>query len=714
MEHIPQKNKFFKKQNEKPVAIVDERLQVVGMNDSFTVLFGINKTSSSIHLTDFDSFRNIDLLSCITNAFKENQEIISELTLRSKSGEKGMKITVTPSDYGAEKIRLIQITFEDCADQGVNRSSVNIYIEDKEVPSISHSVFLLKLKKDKNDFVIKLGTGSLFEKLNMNPLELKNQRLHSVFPEKELEDYVPLCHRVWDQQIEATYEGTICGLEFIASVIPAVEEGVTTEIICLVTDITDMKNTQRELERNKQKYQSLMYDHIDNIFLIDRDFIVREINSAAEKRMKITDDTLVGKDYRDFVRADRYEFTKEYLQKALAGEAQSYNTIIRNHDESESHISCTLVPIVIDGKIEGAFGVGRDITEIVKMDQKLKETAYLLEAYFNHTNDGASLLSESGLFLAMNHKFESIFGLKKEEFIGRSIQELFHEDLSPEDKEKINNALNGDDLEYLETTFRKKDGKACTVSLHISSIRSKKGIVIGIAVIVQDLSTLKTTEDLLKKSEQLALVGQLAAGVAHEIRNPLTTLKGFLQLLGEEQNASIYIELLQNELNRIEYVTGELLTLAKPQAITSKINSLKTIMMQSVEFIKIEALKNNVKIDVTMEEVACNCESHKIKQVFLNLFMNAIEAMPAGGTLTVHLEKESKKAIVTIQDTGNGIDEERLKKLGEPFYSTKEKGTGLGLMICRKIIEIHKGSLTVESKLNEGTTVRLTLPLMSS
>ncbi|KIL47137.1 PAS domain S-box protein [Jeotgalibacillus campisalis] len=712
MEHIPQKNKSYLNHNEMAVAVVDERLQVVRMNTSFVEDFHVENTEKSIFLTDFEVFRNLNLLSDIINSFKDNQETKSELTVGSEAEKKDFTITIVPSHYEAEKVRLVEIIFDHTAHQQAYIPSSQSFNPTK---SISHSVFLLKLKKENDNFIIKVGTGSLFEQLQINSADLKNQNLHTVFPKEELEHYVPICLKVWEQQIEATYEGTICGLEYIASVIPVVEEGVTEEIICMVTDISNLKNTQRELERNKQKYQSLMYDHSDNIFLIDRQYIIREINSAAEKRLKMNkNETLIGKNYRDFVRADRCENTKKYLDQALEGTTVSYNTVIINQDHTESHISCTLVPILIDGKVEGAYGVGRDITEIVKMDKKLKKTAYLLEAYFNHTNDGASLLSEDGVFAAMNHKFESIFQWEREELLGCNITDLFHKEQSQDDKRKIIQALKGEDIDYIETTFQKKDGTACTLSLHVSSIRSKKGTLIGIAVIVQDLSKIKIREDLLKKSEQLALVGQLAAGVAHEIRNPLTTLKGFLQLLGEDKKASIYIELLQNELNRIEYITGELLSLAKPQATSFKINSLKMIMDQTVEFIKIEALKNNVKMVLSIEEVMFECESHKIKQVFLNLFMNAIEAMPTGGTLNIFLVKEKSDAVIIIQDTGYGIKEDRLRKLGEPFYSTKEKGTGLGLMICRKIIENHKGTFTIESKPNEGTTVKVTFPLISS
>ncbi|HHY73988.1 MAG TPA: PAS domain S-box protein [Bacillus bacterium] len=241
-------------------------------------------------------------------------------------------------------------------------------------------------------------------------------------------------------------------------------------------------------------------------------------------------------------------------------------------------------------------------------------------------------------------------------------------------------------------------------------------VVIGVT---EDITKVVEREELLTRSEKLSTVGQLAAGIAHEIRNPLTSIKGFLQIIKSEGNVpSSYTNIMLDELDRIETIINEFLFLAKPQQeIKFEIQSFKPILDQVISLMQAEANLKGIEIEVELDEIAMlkvKSNANHLKQIFINIIKNAMEALQSKGTIFIKGQVTNPKSMITIRviDDGPGISQERLKKLGEPFYSTKEKGTGLGLMITRKLLEDHGGDLFFESELGKGTEVIVYLPLI--
>ncbi|KML37416.1 ATP-binding protein [Cytobacillus firmus] len=238
-----------------------------------------------------------------------------------------------------------------------------------------------------------------------------------------------------------------------------------------------------------------------------------------------------------------------------------------------------------------------------------------------------------------------------------------------------------------------------------------KEAVLSIGTDISDKK--KEQEQLLQKSEKLALLGQMAAGIAHEIRNPLTSIKGFVQLFKSSSQKEEYFDIVLSELDRINGIVGEFLVLAKPTADIFEKQDLTKLISEVILLSNTQSILNNVEIKVenNLHSPMIHCEKNQLKQVFLNIIKNAIEAMPDGGQLTIKVMKKTGNTIsVQFIDQGVGISEDRIPSLGEPFYTTKEKGTGLGLMICYKIIENHNGRLTIESKVGEGTKMEIELP----
>lgn len=236
----------------------------------------------------------------------------------------------------------------------------------------------------------------------------------------------------------------------------------------------------------------------------------------------------------------------------------------------------------------------------------------------------------------------------------------------------------------------------------------------GLVIIGRDISSLRLAEEKLRRSEKLSIVGELSASVAHEIRNPLTSLKGFVQLLKQNDSKNAhYFDIMQDELERINYIVGELLLLAKPQSIIFQKADIRKILNDVISLLEIQANEHNVIInenyEKNLEEI--ECEPNQLKQLFINLIKNAIEASVEGGKVSISVKEDDDENIsILIKDTGCGISEERLRRIGEPFYSSKEKGTGLGLTVSFKIVQAHNGKIEFNSKINLGTDVYIQLP----
>ena len=247
----------------------------------------------------------------------------------------------------------------------------------------------------------------------------------------------------------------------------------------------------------------------------------------------------------------------------------------------------------------------------------------------------------------------------------------------------------------------------------------------GLVIIGRDITEkkkmveqIKEQEERLRRTEKLSVVGELSASVAHEIRNPLTSLIGFVQLLQTEDHThQSYYQIMLDELNRINHIVGELLLLAKPQALKVAKASLQKLLQDVISLLNTEASLYNVQLEVHLpeEEIVIECEANQLKQLFINIIKNGIEASSESGSVSIKLEKSSEsEVLIKIKDHGCGISKERLEKIGEPFYSSKEKGTGLGLTVSSKIVESHKGKIHFSSGLNKGTSVEIILPVSQS
>ncbi|WP_198508240.1 ATP-binding protein [Bacillus alkalisoli] len=227
----------------------------------------------------------------------------------------------------------------------------------------------------------------------------------------------------------------------------------------------------------------------------------------------------------------------------------------------------------------------------------------------------------------------------------------------------------------------------------------------------------KSIQEKRKQEKQkLQLIGQLAASTAHEIRNPLTGIKGLVTLLSEkhfDKEDQYYFSIIQDEITRINLIVSEFLVLGKPTADKHELHNLSEIVLELKPLIESEAHLHNAQLNVniTQDVIHLFCVKDQLKQIILNLCRNSFEAMQTQGTLHIDVLKQKKEALLIFKDNGVGISDVALKKVFDPFFTNKEMGTGLGLVICKRIVEYHNGTITIDSKEGQGTFVTISLPL---
>ncbi|MFC5472241.1 ATP-binding protein [Cohnella suwonensis] len=347
--------------------------------------------------------------------------------------------------------------------------------------------------------------------------------------------------------------------------------------------------------------------------------------------------------------------------------------------------------------------------------EELRSTKEYLESFVTNTSDAIVVTDLDGRVIQANDAFESMFGWSLQEAMNRELRHV-PEGYSAEYADIRERIMRGESVADFETVRERTDGRTIDVSITVSPIRSESGEVVAIAEICRNITARKQTEEVILRTEKLSVIGQLAAGVAHEIRNPLTTLRGFVQLNKQQGSLSDgYLDIMLSELDRINFIVSEFLVLAKPQVNKYEDIDVRHLLNDMISLLDSQASLTNVVFETSFgyDVPTIVGDSNQLKQVFLNIIKNSIEAMDQGGAIVIELEGEPSRDSVVLRfiDEGIGISDEDLARLGEPFFTRKASGNGLGLMVSQRIIANHKGTMSVSSKLGEGTCVEIRFPV---
>jgi two-component system sensor histidine kinase HydH len=327
---------------------------------------------------------------------------------------------------------------------------------------------------------------------------------------------------------------------------------------------------------------------------------------------------------------------------------------------------------------------------------------------------GLFALDNQGRIAAFNNGAESILRLTAADVIGQEASRI----IPPELLDEINHSKSHNHVIEKELECTTVEGKRVPLEIAASSLKDEDGVFLGNVLLFKDLTEVQALRREVARSQRLASVGRLAAGVAHEIRNPLSSIKGFATYFKErypdrpddQQTADIMIQ----EVDRLNRVVGQLLEFARPVSVKKQRISLQALLKDSIKLIEDRAARKGISVQT---QHAAGVDSawgdpDRINQILLNLYLNAIDAMETGGELKVALSSDSEDSEIyfRISDTGCGISPEHLPKIFDPYFTTKSTGTGLGLAIAHNIVDALGGKISVESNPEKGTTFTVALP----
>jgi PAS domain S-box-containing protein len=348
-----------------------------------------------------------------------------------------------------------------------------------------------------------------------------------------------------------------------------------------------------------------------------------------------------------------------------------------------------------------------------KMFKELRGMQQTYQSLFDYNPDLVFMFDINGKLTKVNDNFTNVTGYSEAYFRTKPFISIFAKEDWPLVRDTYEKVISGvPQTHHIEIIH--KDGKKLKMEVTVVPMVVSESIQ-GIIGYAKDVTLMKATEEMLKRSEKLSVVGELAAGVAHEIRNPLTTIRGFLQLEKKKDSDAAYFQsIMIDEIDRINFIVSEFLALAKPQKLSFEKRSIAPIINEILALTQSEANLHDVIIDVNIENdlPAINCEKNQLKQVFINIMKNGMEAMPQGGKVKIDVFTKNNHVVIRFIDEGVGIPKERMERIGEPFFTLKEKGMGLGMTMSFKIIEEHSGEIKIKSKVGVGTTVDVLLPIV--
>jgi two-component system sensor histidine kinase HydH len=326
-------------------------------------------------------------------------------------------------------------------------------------------------------------------------------------------------------------------------------------------------------------------------------------------------------------------------------------------------------------------------------------------------------VDKNGKIIMFNRLAEDIFSINRETAVNHDYEVVFPKD----------DCLLKQTLEKKKTTrevereFRTFSGEDKFLIIGTSCLFDEEKKFNGAVAVIHDVTELKKYEEEAKRKERLSALGNLAAGVAHEIRNPLNAISITAQRLKSEfvpqkgkEEYSFFIKTVLDEIKRLDSIINQFLSLAKAQKLNLVPTDMNRFLNEVVNLVELEAKEKNIHITRDIADLPqTRIDPDEMKKALLNIMLNGIHATPSGGTLNInaYLNDSQRDVLIKIKDSGMGIPKENLSKIFQPYFSTKEKGAGLGLSIAYRIISDHKGKIEVESELGKGTIFTVTLPL---
>jgi PAS domain S-box-containing protein len=515
-------------------------------------------------------------------------------------------------------------------------------------------------------------------------------------------------------------------------------------LVAITRDITERKRMEEALKESEEKHRLLFENVNDVIFAYDPEFTVLSISPSVERALGYKPEELVGKKFQDLnlLAPASLETAMNNALHVLEGERinPSIYEFVKK-DGTKGFGEITSSPLIREDKIIGVIAVARDITERRQMEDAIRESEEKTRNILQSSPDAIAVTDLNGTMIDCNQAALELAGVSsKEELLGKNTYDL----ISPKDYEKsiknVEMLLKEGTIRDFEFSLVAKNGREFPAEVSMSLMKDTKGVPRYFVATIKDITErkqmqqklqeysqqlellvekrtkqLRETQEQLLKSERLAAIGQVAAMVGHDLRNPLTGIKGatyYLKtrpVLKTDTKAMEMLKLIEKDIEYSNKIITDLLEYSREIHLELSETTPRSIIEETLFLLK---TPNNIQIvNLTEKEPKIKVDIEKLNRVFVNIIKNAFDAMPNGGKLTIGSRRTNGDVEFVFSDTGIGMTEDQMRRIWTPFFTTKAKGLGLGLSICKRIIEAHRGHISVESTCDEGTTFMIALPL---
>ncbi len=474
----------------------------------------------------------------------------------------------------------------------------------------------------------------------------------------------------------------------------------------------------------KYKFEFDLFDSFqDMCFIISEKGEILILNKSVYDTLKFTSGNLVGHNFFDLLEPSFIVKAQQVLNNCIK-ENKSDNIYLRfNSGGKIFDISLFITPYSFSDKFDQPkefFILARDVTDLRLKEIELMRFYYVAQ----NTVNPVQIADLQGKMVYINPAFVEASGYSKEELIGKNPNIFSSGKHSKKFWLKMWNTINSGKVWVGEVENKKKNGEPFYTQILISPILDNEGKVTGFFGIHRDLFEKKLLEKQLIHTQKMESIGTLAAGVAHEVGNPLASISALVQVVQRstiDDFAREKLELIKKQVTRISKIIRDLVDFSRPSNYELQLTDINQNIIEAIEIIKVGAKAKDIIFDVDLNNKIplLPLISDQIQQIFVNILLNAVDAIAETQDpnikhkISVKSETNEDNLIISFSDTGRGISEENLAKVFEPFYTTKKegKGTGLGLWVSYGIVKSFQGDIKVTSTLKKGTTFIITLPL---
>ena len=517
-------------------------------------------------------------------------------------------------------------------------------------------------------------------------------------------------------------------------------DGEVIGSIAIGRDVTEQKRMREELEmyskqletlveerskklhESEERYRSIVQNIPQKIFIKDRNSVYVSCNDHYAQDLNLKPDEIAGKtDYEFYPRdlADHYRADdKRVIESGKTEEIEEKYVVA-----GQVFVVDTIKTPIRDakGNVTGILGIFWDITQRKQMEEELRGSRdqlehllatnpaviYFEEALPDFSDTYSTYVSESARF---------VLGFEPTKFLGESGLSFWRSRLHPEDLARYSAELPSlwrDGHHTFEYRFLHSDGTYRWISEQYRVIRDAQGHISNVVTVATDVTERKELEEKLAKAERFAIIGETAAMVGHDLRNPLQGITGALHLLRHEslttKERDDMLHVIEKSVAYSDAIVSDLSDYSSEIKLKLAEATPKSIMRDAIG--AVEVPPDLTVQDLSKDQPIFRVDPGRMKRAFINLIENAIDAMPQGGTLKIGSKQIDRTVEITFSDTGTGMPARVVESLWKPLQTTKAKGLGLGLAICKRVIDAHGGNVSVKSKIGEGTTVTIRLPL---